>query len=152
LLSVFVNPLQFGPGEDFARYPRDLEHDAVLAEAAGTDALFAPAVADLFPYGTEELTRVGPPASLQRALCARSRPGHFDAVATVVCRLLALARPARALFGEKDWQQLLILRRVVADLALPVVLEGCATEREPAAARPCCPPPSPRPGLPCGEG
>ena len=131
LLSVFVNPLQFGPGEDFARYPRDLEHDAVLAEAAGTDALFAPAVADLFPDGPGELTRVGPPASLQRALCARSRPGHFDAVATVVCRLLALVRPARAFFGEKDWQQLLILRRVVADLALPVVLEGFATEREP---------------------
>jgi pantoate ligase/cytidylate kinase len=131
LLSVFVNPLQFGPTEDFARYPRDLEQDLALAEAAGAHALFAPAVADLYPDGPEDLTRVRPPASLQRGLCARSRPGHFDGVATVVCRLLALVRPARALFGEKDWQQLVILRRVVADLGLPVVLEGCATEREP---------------------
>ncbi len=130
LLSVFVNPLQFGPQEDFARYPRDLDHDLALAEAAGADALFAPSVADIYPNGPEELTRVQPPASLQRSLCARSRPGHFDGVATVVCRLLALVRPVRALFGEKDWQQLLILRRVVADLGLPVVLEGCATERE----------------------
>jgi pantoate ligase/cytidylate kinase len=130
LLSVFVNPLQFGPAEDFARYPRDLERDAALAASAGAHALFAPAVAELYPHGPEEITRVQPPASLQSQLCARSRPGHFDGVATVVCRLLALVRPARALFGEKDWQQLLILRRVVADLGLPVVLEGCATVRE----------------------
>jgi pantoate ligase/cytidylate kinase len=87
-------------------------------------------VADLYPQGPEEITRVRPPTSLQSRLCAPSRPGHFDGVATVVCRLLALARPARALFGEKDWQQLLILRRVVADLGLPVVLEGCTTVRE----------------------
>ncbi len=131
LLSVFVNPLQFGPQEDFARYPRDLERDAELAAAAGADALFAPAVADLYPSGPAEITRVLPPASLQGRLCGLSRPGHFEGVATVVCRLLALVRPARALFGEKDWQQLLILRRVVADLGLPVVLEGCATLREP---------------------
>jgi pantoate ligase/cytidylate kinase len=130
LLSVFVNPLQFGPAEDFARYPRDLERDAALAASAGAHALFAPAVAELYPHGPEEITRVQPPASLQSRLCARSRPGHFDGVATVVCRLLALVQPARALFGEKDWQQLLILRRVVADLGLPVVLEGCATARE----------------------
>jgi pantoate ligase/cytidylate kinase len=130
LLSVFVNPLQFGPAEDFDRYPRDLERDAALAAAAGADALFAPSVADLYPQGPEEITRVRPPTSLQSRLCAPSRPGHFDGVATVVCRLLALARPARALFGEKDWQQLLILRRVVADLGLPVVLEGCTTVRE----------------------
>jgi pantoate ligase/cytidylate kinase len=130
LLSVFVNPLQFGPAEDFERYPRDLERDAELAASAGAHALFAPAVAELYPHGPEEITRVQAPASLQSNLCARSRAGHFDGVATVVCRLLALARPARALFGEKDWQQLLILRRVVADLGLPVVLEGCATVRE----------------------
>ncbi len=130
LLSVFVNPLQFGPAEDFERYPRDLEQDATLAASAGAHALFAPPVEELYPHGPEEITRVQPPVSLQSSLCARSRPGHFDGVATVVCRLLALVRPARALFGEKDWQQLLILRRVVADLGLPVVLEGCATVRE----------------------
>jgi pantoate ligase/cytidylate kinase len=131
LLSVFVNPLQFGAGEDFARYPRDLEQDAVLAAAAGADALFAPSQADIYPGGPADLTAVRPPGSLQRGLCGRFRPGHFDGVATVVCRLLALVQPTRALFGEKDWQQLVILRRVVADLALPVALEGCATVREP---------------------
>jgi len=131
LLSVFVNPLQFGPGEDFARYPRTLEQDAERAAAAGAHALFAPPLGEIYPGGEGQITRVQPPASLQNALCGRSRPGHFDGVATVVCRLLALVRPARALFGEKDWQQVLILRRVVADLALPVVLESCATEREP---------------------
>ena len=130
LLSVFVNPLQFAAGEDFHRYPRSLELDAERAAAAGAHALFAPTVAEIYPGGEAQITRVQPPVSLQAALCGRSRPGHFDGVATVVCRLLALVRPARALFGEKDWQQLLILRRVVVDLGLPVVLEGCPTERE----------------------
>jgi pantoate ligase/cytidylate kinase len=130
LLSVFVNPLQFGPGEDFARYPRTLELDAERAAAAGAHGLFAPTVEEIYPGGEAQITRVQPPPSLQAALCARSRPGHFDGVATVVCRLLALVRPARAFFGEKDWQQLLILRRVVSDLGVPVVIEGCATQRE----------------------
>ena len=131
ILSVFVNPLQFGPSEDFARYPRQLERDAALAAAAGAAALFAPPLQEIYPGGAEAITQVRPPALLQAGLCGRVRPGHFDGVATVVCRLLALVRPARALFGEKDWQQLLILRRVVADLGLPVVLEGCPTQREP---------------------
>ena len=130
LLSVFVNPLQFGPDEDFDRYPRTLAADAELAAAAGAHALFAPAVGDLYPDGAAGLTRVCPPASLQDALCGRSRPGHFDGVATVVCRLLALVRPDRLLLGEKDWQQLVILRRVVADLGLPVLVQGCATVRD----------------------
>ena len=131
LLSVFVNPLQFGPAEDFARYPRDLAADAALGAAAGADALFAPSVAELFPAGEAELTAVVPPASLRRSLCGPGRPGHFEGVATVVCRLLALVRPDRLLLGEKDWQQLTILRRVVADLALPVTVQGCATARRP---------------------
>ena len=130
LLSVFVNPLQFGPSEDFARYPRDLATDAALGAAAGADALFAPSVAELFPAGEAELTGVVPPASLRGSLCGPGRPGHFEGVATVVCRLLALVRPDRLLLGEKDWQQLTILRRVVADLALPVTVQGCATVRE----------------------
>lgn len=130
LLSVFVNPLQFGPSEDFVRYPRDLAADGALAEAAGADALFAPSVAELFPGGEAQLTGVVPPAALRQSLCAPGRPGHFEGVATVVCRLLALVRPDRLLLGEKDWQQLTILRRVVADLALPVTVQGCATVRD----------------------
>lgn len=131
LLSVFVNPLQFGPSEDFARYPRDLPADARLAQQAGADALFAPAVAELFPGGDDQLTRVSPPAALLRSLCGPGRPGHFEGVATVVCRLLALVRPDRLWLGEKDWQQLTILRRVLADLALPVTVRGCGTVRDP---------------------
>ena len=131
LVSVYVNPLQFGPAEDFERYPRDLDGDAALAAAAGADALFAPALADMLPGGVDRLTRVLPPACLQHGLCAPGRPGHFDGVATVVVHLLTLVRPQRLLLGEKDWQQLVILRRVVADLGLPVLVEGCGTVREP---------------------
>ncbi len=130
LLSVFVNPLQFGPSEDFDRYPRDLAADAALGEAAGAEALFAPSVQEMFPGGDAQLTGVVPPAALRQTLCGPVRPGHFEGVATVVCRLLALVRPDRLLLGEKDWQQLTILRRVVADLALPVTVQGCATVRE----------------------
>jgi len=130
LLSVFVNPLQFGPAEDFERYPRDLVRDGELAAAAGADALFAPDLAVVYPHGDQDITRIQAPASLQRELCGRSRPGHFDGVATVVCRLLALVRPDRLLLGEKDWQQLVILRRVIADLGLPLQVQGCATVRE----------------------
>jgi pantoate ligase/cytidylate kinase len=129
LISVFVNPLQFGAGEDFQRYPRDLAGDAALAEAAGADALFAPSPLAVYPHGEGAITRVLPPRELQSVLCGRSRPGHFDGVATVVCRLLALVRPDQLWLGEKDWQQLLILRRVVADLGLPLQVQGCATVR-----------------------
>jgi len=129
LVSVYVNPLQFGAGEDFARYPRDLDEDARLAAAAGADALLVPGSDLIYPGGPASGTRLLAPEPLQRELCGRSRPGHFDGVATVVCRLLALVRPQRVLLGEKDWQQLVILRRVVADLALPVQLEGCGTVR-----------------------
>jgi pantoate ligase/cytidylate kinase len=130
VVSVFVNPLQFAPGEDFARYPRDPAGDAFLAEAVGAEALFLPAVEELFPGGESQLTRVQPPRSLQQGLCGASRPGHFDGVATVVCRLLALVRPDRLFLGEKDWQQLVILRRVVSDLGLPVRVRGCGTVRQ----------------------
>ena len=130
LVSVFVNPLQFGPGEDFARYPRSLEQDAELAAAAGADALFAPSLEELYPQGEAELSRVQPPDSLQQVLCGRHRPGHFNGVATVVLRLLGLIRPDQLLLGEKDWQQLVILRRVIADLGVPVQVVGCPTRRE----------------------
>ena len=131
LASVFVNPLQFGPAEDFERYPRDLAADAALAEAAGVTALFAPGVEEVYPDGVAALTAIHPPQGLQQVLCGRSRPGHFDGVATVVVRLLNLVRPDRLVMGEKDWQQLVILRKVVADLGLPIWVQGCATVREP---------------------
>ena len=131
LVSVFVNPLQFGPGEDLERYPRDLIADASIAAAAGASVLFAPGVEEIYPGGDRETFRLRVPAGLQDVLCGRSRPSHFDGVATVVARLLALVRPQRLVLGEKDWQQLVILRRMVADLALPVVVEGCATVRDP---------------------
>jgi pantoate ligase / CMP/dCMP kinase len=131
VVSVFVNPLQFGPGEDFHRYPRDLGADAALAEAAGAAVLFAPGVGDIYPGGEAEAFGLRVPAHLQAVLCGRRRPGHFDGVATVVTRLLALVRPDRLLLGEKDWQQLVILRQLVAALSLPVVVQGCATVRDP---------------------
>jgi len=131
LVSIFVNPLQFGPGEDLEAYPRDLGTDAALAAAAGATALFAPGLAEIYPQGEAGLTRVIPPQTLGQGLCGRSRPHHFEGVASVVVRLLALVRPERMLLGEKDWQQLVILRRVVADLGLSVEIQGCATVREP---------------------
>lgn len=130
IASVFVNPTQFGPAEDFACYPRDLAADLALAEQAGVGAVFAPSVEEIYPGGVKELTAIEPAASLQGVLCGRSRPGHFNGVATVVTRLLRLVRPDRMLMGEKDWQQLVILRRVASDLGLPVWIEGCATVRE----------------------
>jgi pantoate ligase/cytidylate kinase len=131
LVSVFVNPLQFGAGEDFDRYPRHLEEDRRLAAAAGAHALFAPSASEIYPFGDAGLTHVVPPASLRATLCGPGRPGHFEGVATVVTRLLAMVRPARLFLGEKDWQQLVVLRRVVADLGLPVVIEAMATVRRP---------------------
>jgi len=130
LVSVYVNPLQFGPDEDLARYPRQLQQDLALAAAAGAAALWAPSTADIYPAGPAEVTRLAPPASLIGGLCGASRPGHFEGVATVVVRLLALVRPERLLLGEKDWQQLVVLRRVVTDLGLPLTIEGCATVRQ----------------------
>ncbi|NDC35376.1 MAG: bifunctional pantoate--beta-alanine ligase/(d)CMP kinase [Synechococcaceae bacterium WB9_2_112] len=131
LVSVYVNPMQFGPNEDLARYPRQLAQDRLLAAAAGAAAVWAPDTATIYPSGLEAVTRLVPPESLTGVLCGASRPGHFTGVATVVARLLALVRPDRLILGEKDWQQLVVLRRVVADLGLPVVVEGCGTVRQP---------------------
>ena len=130
LVSVFVNPLQFGPSEDFERYPRTLEADRCLAEEAGAAALWAPDSQTIYPNGADEAWRLQVPASLQATLCGRGRPGHFDGVATVVARLLALVRPEAMVLGEKDWQQLVILRRLVHDLGLNVRINGVATVRE----------------------
>ena len=131
LVSVYVNPLQFGAGEDFSRYPRDLETDCTLARQAGADAVWCPTDGEIYPTGSDQVFRLQVPLNLQRHLCGASRPGHFDGVATVVSRLLALVRPSVLVLGEKDWQQLTILRYLVRELALPVRVCGCPTVREP---------------------
>lgn len=127
--SIFVNPLQFGPGEDFASYPRTLEEDAVKLADVGVDVLFAPSVEVMYPCGQEGLTRVEVPG-LSDILCGASRPGHFSGVATVVNKLFNQVQPDSAVFGEKDWQQLMVIRRMVLDLDLPVEVVGVPTRRE----------------------
>ena len=131
LVSVFVNPSQFGPGEDFERYPRSLEADLTLAERCGAAALWAPSVKLIYPDGVEAMPPRQAPVELQLHLCGAGRPGHFDAVVTVVARLLELVNPACLWLGEKDWQQLVILRRLVADLDVGVAVQGVPTVREP---------------------
>ena len=126
--SLFVNPMQFGPSEDFARYPRDEAADAAKFAAAGAHLVYAPPVEAMYPPGF--VVRVDPGPIADR-LCGRFRPGHFVGVATVVAKLLLQAQPDVACFGEKDFQQLQIIRRVVRDLDIPVQIEGVPTVREP---------------------
>ncbi|HTW07270.1 MAG TPA: pantoate--beta-alanine ligase [Acidimicrobiales bacterium] len=125
-VTIFVNPLQFGPGEDFAAYPRDLEQDLAQAEEAGADIVLAPGS----EFAGEPLTSVHV-ARLTEVLEGARRPGHFDGVATIVTKILAVAGPCYAYFGEKDYQQLVVVRRLVSDLSLPVVVVACPTVREP---------------------
>ncbi len=127
VVSDFVNPTQFGPGEDFAAYPRDLAADAEIAEAAGADVLWAPSVDEIYPAGFATTVDPGP---LAFELCGASRPGHFVGVATVVTRLFGLVKPSRAIFGRKDYQQLVILQQVARDLALGVDVVGAPTIRD----------------------
>jgi pantoate--beta-alanine ligase len=127
-VSVFVNPLQFGPGEDFASYPRDAAKDREVALRAGVDILFAPAAEEMEP-GRGTVTRVHV-EGVSEGLEGASRPGHFTGVATVVARLFAIAAPCRAYFGEKDYQQLAVVRRLVNDLRFAVEVIGCPTVRE----------------------
>ncbi len=126
--SIFVNPTQFGPNEDLSRYPRDLEGDLTKLASAGVDAVFAPEPAEVYPPGDATRVRVGAVAD---PLCGRFRPGHFEGVATVVAKLFALAGPSVAVFGKKDYQQLLVIRRMARDLFFPVEVVGLATMREP---------------------
>jgi pantoate--beta-alanine ligase len=128
VVSLFVNPAQFGPGEDLDAYPRDEERDAELAEAEGVDLLFAPPVEELYPKGFETTVRIG---GLTSVMCGASRPGHFDGVATVVTKLFNLIQPDAAYFGQKDAQQALVIRKLVRDLDIPVRVEVCPTVREP---------------------
>ena len=127
LVSIFVNPTQFGPNEDFARYPRDLDGDVAKVAGAGATHVFAPEVATMYPPGEQTRVRVG---ALSEHLCGPHRPGHFEGVATVVTKLFAIAGPCVAVFGRKDYQQLAIIRRLVADLALPVEVVGHPIVRE----------------------
>jgi len=126
--SVFVNPLQFGPNEDYAAYPRTPEDDASLLEEHGVDALFRPTVEEMYPAGSSTSTIVDVP-EMTGILCGVYRPGHFQGVATVVVKLLCLVQPDVAIFGEKDYQQLTVIRRVVEDLNLPVRIVGAPTVR-----------------------
>ncbi len=128
--SVFVNPLQFVAGEDFDKYPRTLTQDQAGLEKAHCDLLFAPPAKEIYPRGMKDLTQVSVP-ELSTILCGHFRPGHFEGVATVVNILFNLVQPDVALFGEKDYQQLQTIRRMVADLHLPLAIIGVATEREP---------------------
>ncbi|WP_019499749.1 bifunctional pantoate--beta-alanine ligase/(d)CMP kinase [Pseudanabaena sp. PCC 6802] len=129
VVSIFVNPLQFGAGEDLDRYPRPLERDLQLCQDAGVDAIFVPNVSELLGTGAQ-LTAVVPPPAMTDILCGRSRPGHFTGVATIVTKLLHIVQPRRVYFGQKDGQQLAILRRVISDLNFPVQVIGCPTVRE----------------------
>jgi pantoate--beta-alanine ligase len=127
--SVFVNPLQFGPAEDLASYPRDREADLAVLEAEGVDLAFLPAEGEMWPSPPEIRLRVG--GSLAERLEGLHRPGHLDGVATVVAKLLHLVGPSRAYFGQKDAQQLAVVRRMVDDLAFPNRIVACPTVREP---------------------
>lgn len=128
--SVFVNPTQFGPNEDFSRYPRTPEQDAAGLAAAGTDALWMPSLATMYPYGADKAVAIRVPG-VTEILEGAHRPGHFDGVATVVARLFNQVQPDVAVFGRKDYQQLAVIRYLVADLAFPVDLIAAETRREP---------------------
>lgn len=128
--SIFVNPMQFGPNEDFNHYPRTPDRDAQMLAAAGCDLMFTPEVAEMYPNGPTLATRVEVPTISDR-LCGEFRPGHFEGVATVVAKLFNIVMPDVAIFGEKDFQQLTVIRRMTADLCLPVEILGAPTLRDP---------------------
>jgi pantoate--beta-alanine ligase len=127
--SIFVNPMQFGPNDDFAHYPRTPVEDARMLAAAGCSLMFMPDVGEIYPHGAERATRVEVPA-LSRILDGEFRPGHFEGVTTVVAKLFHIVEPDVAVFGEKDFQQLTIIRRMVAELCMPVEIVAAPTVRD----------------------
>ncbi|HTV22538.1 MAG TPA: pantoate--beta-alanine ligase [Polyangiaceae bacterium] len=127
-VTLFVNPTQFGPNEDFKRYPRDLEGDLAACEAAGVDLVFAPELGEIYPPGEATRVRV---SGLTDNWCGKSRPGHFEGVATVVTKLFAASGPCVAVFGRKDYQQLQVVKRLTTDLLLPVQIIEHPTQRDP---------------------
>jgi pantoate--beta-alanine ligase len=128
VVSLFVNPAQFGPQEDLARYPRDLDRDGRMAREVGVDVLYTPEAAVMYPPGYQTFVTVD---LLSQGLCGASRPGHFRGVATVVLKLFNQVQPQAAVFGEKDYQQLVVVKRMVADLDVPVTIIGQPIVREP---------------------
>jgi len=130
IASIFVNPMQFGPNEDYAHYPRTPRKDEEMLAAAGCDLMFMPDVAEIYPRGFEHDTRVAVP-ELSGILDGEFRPGHFDGVSTIVAKLFNIVTPDIAVFGEKDFQQLAIIRRMVKDLCIPIEIIGAPTVREP---------------------
>jgi len=129
VVTVFVNPTQFGEGEDFEAYPRTFDKDTRRLKTVAADVLFAPSVETVYPFGIESATAVTVPG-LTENFCGSFRPGHFDGVTTVVARLFALVQPDVAVFGQKDYQQRLVIRRMVEDLNLPMTIHTAATVRE----------------------
>lgn len=127
--SIFVNPMQFGPNEDFAHYPRTPSEDERMLAAAGCDLMFMPEVTEIYPHGSERASRIEVPA-LSRILEGEIRPGHFEGVSTVVAKLFHIVEPHLAVFGEKDFQQLTVIRRMVADLCMPVEIVAAPTVRD----------------------
>ncbi|MEC7699985.1 MAG: pantoate--beta-alanine ligase, partial [Pseudomonadota bacterium] len=129
IVSIFVNPMQFGKNEDLDAYPRTIEQDKAKLIAEGTDAVFLPSVADMYPAGLDAQTFVEVPG-ISDVLCGASRPGHFRGVATVVSKLFNMVQPDDAFFGEKDFQQLAVIRTMARDLSMAVTIHGIPTERE----------------------
>ena len=127
MISIFINPAQFGVGEDFEKYPRDWQRDRDMAEGVGVDVLFAPSAADMYPQGYQTYVNV---EEVTKNLCGMSRPGHFRGVTTVVAKLFNIVKPNKAIFGEKDFQQLATIRRMVIDLNFDVEIVGFPTVRE----------------------
>src|SRR5450759_1102006 len=127
VVTLFVNPTQFGPGEDLDAYPRDFERDRALAESVGVDYIFAPEVEEMYPEGTATFVEV---EELHRVMCGRTRPGHFRGVATIVSKLFNIVPAHRAYFGQKDAQQLVIIRKMAADLDFPIEIISVPTLRE----------------------
>ncbi len=131
VVSIFVNPLQFGPAEDFNKYPRPLEKDLQFCRQAGVEAVFHPTPAVMYPSGEAGTTKVIPPKHLINRLCGAFRPGHFEGVATVCAKLFGIVQPQRAYFGEKDYQQLTVIRQMVKDLNMPLKIVPVTNVREP---------------------
>ena len=134
IVSIFANPIQFAPGEDFDKYPQQLELDSQICSKLGVDLIFAPSVKEMYPYESESiennLTLVVPPLAYQDKLCGKSRPGHFNGVATVVLKLFNIITPDSTYFGRKDVQQLAVITKMTEDLNLPVKIIGCPTVRD----------------------
>ena len=130
IVSIFVNPMQFDRADDLAAYPRTLEQDCRKLDGFNTELLFTPGLKEVYPQGVENTTRIEVPG-LSDILCGANRPGHFRGVATVVTKLLNMVQPDVAVFGQKDYQQLILIRRLVADLSIPVEIADVPTQREP---------------------